>query len=91
MKKSDFKFFFNEGQYFCSVKLPIDSKPICYMAMGNDNRPFDTIIDDIKLALEMLIDAYNGDMFIRDFVIARELPKLLGYKRATRFLTVKAS
>lgn len=86
IEKSNFKFFFDGEQYFCSVKLPIDSKPICYMAIGYDNRPFEAIINDIQLAFDMLVDDYNGDMFIRDFVIARELPKLLGYKKVTNSL-----
>lgn len=86
MKKSDFKFFYKNGQYFCAVKLPIGLRPTCYMAMGNDNRPFDVIIEDIKLAFDLLVSNYNGDMYVRDVSIAYELPSMLGYRVATASL-----
>lgn len=86
MKNSDFKFFYCDGQYFCAVKLPIGRKPICYMAMGNDNRPFEVIVADIKLAFDLLISNDNGDAYTKDLRIAQGLPSMLGYRRATRWL-----
>lgn len=86
VKNSDFKFFYKDGQYFCSVKLPIDHKPTVYMAMGQDNRPFEVVVQDIKLAFDLLVESYSGNMFIRAVSIARELPGMLGYKRATSLL-----
>lgn len=80
MQKSDFKFYFRNNQYYCSVKLPIDSRPTIYMALGHDNRPFDAIIEDIQLAFDMLLANYNGEMAVRDYAIAYDIPALLGYK-----------
>ena len=82
----NFKFFYKNGNYFCSVKLPIDTHPTVYMNMGHDNRPFTTIAEDIVTAFNMLLDNYQGNMFIRDIEIALDLPELLGYKRATSAL-----
>lgn len=86
--KSNCKFFFSDNQYFVAVKLPIGVKPVCYMAMGMDNRPFETIINDINTAFEMLVADYHGEKFLMDVNIAYELPRLLGYKRATAGLKV---
>lgn len=86
MKNSDFRFFYNDGQYFCSVKIP--RYTTIYMAMGQDNRPFDVIIEDIRLAYNMLVEDYVGDAYTKEVHIAIELPKLLGYKRATSSIKV---
>lgn len=85
--KSNCQFFFADNQYFVAVKLPIGIKPTCYMAMGLDNRPFEAIIDDINTAFDLLVANDNGDKFTIDMRILHALPKLLGYKRATAWLT----
>ena len=87
INKSTFRFFYSNNQYFVSFRLPIGRKPMCYMNIGTDNRPFNTIIDDIQLAFDILIDNYSGDMFLRDVNILYELPRFLGYRRATSSLT----
>ena len=82
MTSKDIKFYFRNNQYYCSVQLPIDSRPTIYMCLGHDNRPFDAIIEDINCAFDILLANYNGDQFVRDYAIAYDIPNLLGYKGA---------
>lgn len=83
MKKSDFKFFFKDNEYYCSVKLSIGRRPTVYMRLGYDNRPFDAIIDEINLAYDLLLENYDGDRYLMDVDISMQLPRLLGYKWST--------
>lgn len=78
----DIHLFWKNGQYFCSVKLPTRSKPTAYMAMGHDNRNFDTVVvPEIQLAFNMLLEED-----VSEWQMLLEMPRLLGYKRATAAL-----
>ena len=77
--KDNFKFYYKE-QLIVSVKLPIGCKPTVYMKCGTDNRPYDVIVADIRLAIGLLEDEFPRG-FTRDISIAWGLPRLLGYTR----------
>lgn len=77
--KLDVKFYYDK-QLFVSVKVPIGCKPVVYMKCGTDNRPYADIVNDIKLAIELL-DNEIPHGYTREIKIAYELPKLLGYCR----------
>lgn len=82
---TNIKFFYKDGNYFCSVKLPIFRQPVLYMNCGHDNRPFQTIVEDINLAFEMLLEnseyrTIGGLPVVDDLSFNYKLYKLLGYK-----------
>jgi hypothetical protein len=83
-KKLDVKFYYDK-QLFVSVKIPVGYKPTVYMNCGTDNRPYADIVNDIKLAIELL-DNEVPRGFLHDVTIANELPKLLGYCRSNAAL-----
>lgn len=76
---SNIKFYYT-NQLVVSVKLPIGCKPTVYMGCGKDNRPFNDIVKDIRLAAD-LIENDIPKQYTQDIQIAYELPKLLGYCR----------
>ena len=82
--KTNFRFYYDR-QWFVSVKLPIGTKSTVYMKCGKDNRPFDDIINDIRVAADLL-DAEYPHGYAREQHIAFELPKLLGYRRCSSAL-----
>lgn len=84
IENKDFTFFYKNGELLVGVKIPC-YKTI-YMGLGKDNRPFETIVNDIRLAYEMLDESIEGS-YIKDVTIAIELPKLLGYRRSNSSLT----
>ena len=83
LTNKDFKFFHKNGELLVGIKIP-DYKTI-YMGLGKDNRPFEIIVNDIRLAYEMLDESIEGS-YIKCITIASELPKLLGYRRSNASL-----
>ena len=82
--RTNFHFYYDR-QWFVSVKLPIGTRPTVYMKCGADNRPFDTIINDVRIAFAMLDEATKPS-YNKDIHIALQLPDLLGYKRCNAWL-----
>lgn len=83
LNNKDFKFFYKNGELLVEVKIPCYTT--IYMGLGKDNRPFETIINDIRLAYEMLDESIEGS-YVKSVTIALELPKLLGYRRSNASL-----
>lgn len=79
LTNKDFQFFYKNGELLVGVKLPYYTT--LYMGLDKDNRPFENIIADIRLAYEMLDEGIEGS-YVKSVTIASELPKLLGYRRS---------
>lgn len=77
------KFYYKNGQYYLSVRVPVEYKPTIYMCCGNDNRPLYAIEREIETAMEMLNEC--GYVRAVDYIV--ELPKLLGYNRCSPSLS----
>lgn len=79
LNNKDFQFFHKNGELLVGVKIPYYTT--LYMGLGKDNRPFEAIVNDIRLAYEMLDEAIENS-YVKSVTIASELPKLLGYRRS---------
>lgn len=84
IENKEFTFFHKNGELLVGVKIP--RYTTIYMGLGKDNRPFEAIINDIRLAYEMLDESIECS-YVKDVTIALELPKLLGYRRSNTSLT----
>ena len=83
LNNKDFQFFHKNGELLVGVKIPCYTT--IYMGLGKDNRPFEIIVNDIRLAYEMLDESIEGS-YVKCVTIAHELPKLLGYRRSNASL-----
>lgn len=77
--RKDIRFFHKNG-LVVAVKLPIGCKPVVFMCCGKDNRPFDAIVADIRVAADLLEEKYPAG-YTKEISISYALPQLLGYRR----------
>ena len=72
----DINFFYVDEVYIVGIKIDNVFSHNIYLNMGKDNKPFEVAKEDIELAIEIAKEER-----VPDYLLASELPKLLGWKR----------
>lgn len=72
----DIAFLYVDKVYVVRIQIDNNLAHNIYLNMGPDNRPFEIAKSNIKLAFELAKEEQ-----VPDYLLASELPKLLGWKR----------